>query len=152
MAPREDAPADTDNAMAKRRVVTSGAIVQPEHKFDNEELGEVGGRVIFEDERVRVWDTVLEGGGYFGLHLHEFDYLVICLEAGRVKTQQRQDDGSWKEFHFDFHKGDVIPVYVNGGQLHRLFSLDDRRFVSRMVEFKAAPLDPPPRPVQYAVE
>lgn len=137
--------------MERHRVVTPGDVVVPDPEFADEKPGPVGQRVVFEDERVRVWDIVLDGGGYFGLHTHEFDYLIVCLEGAKCKTQELQKDGTWKEFHFEFKPGDVIPVYVNGGQTHRLFSTNSKRFVNRLIEFKSAPLDPPPSPVADAI-
>jgi hypothetical protein len=40
---------------------------------------------------------------------------------------------------------------VNGGQTHRLFSTNSKRFVNRLIEFKSPPLDPPPLPVSDAI-
>lgn len=74
-----------------------------------EQAGPVGQRVVYEDDRVRVWDIVLEPGGYFGLHTHEHDYLIVTLEGARCKTQELQADGTWVEVYFDFEAGDVVP-------------------------------------------
>jgi hypothetical protein len=137
--------------MERHRVVTPGDVVVPSPEYEGEKLGPVGQRVVFEDERVRVWDIVLEPGGYFGLHKHELDYVIVCLEGAKCRTQELQKDGSWREFDFDFLAGDIIPVYVNGGQTHRLFSTNSKRFVNRLIEFKSPPLDPPPLPVSDAI-
>ena len=52
------------------------------HKDDPH--GGVGGRIIFEDERVRMWELVLEPGEASALHLHELDYYLIIFEGDYV--------------------------------------------------------------------
>ena len=126
----------SEQQVTERQIVRRGDTVQPGPEFADEAVGPVGQRVVYEDDRVRVWDIVLEPGGYFGLHTHEHDYLIITLEGARCKTWEQQADGTWTEIHFDFEAGDVVPVLVNGGQTHRLFSTDDKRFVNRLIEFK----------------
>ena len=53
-----------------------------EHKDDP--LGGVGGRVIFEDDRVKMWELVLEPGEASALHHHEYDYYLIIFEGDYV--------------------------------------------------------------------
>ena len=53
-----------------------------EHKDDP--VGNVGGAVIFEDERVRMWELVLEPGEASDLHRHELDYYLIIFEGDYV--------------------------------------------------------------------
>ena len=55
---------------------------QEEHK--DAPIGGVGGRIIFEDERVRMWELVLEPGEASDLHHHEFDYYLIIFEGDYV--------------------------------------------------------------------
>jgi len=53
-----------------------------EHKDDP--IGGVGGRVIFEDDRVRIWELNLEPGEASALHHHEHDYYLIIMEGDYV--------------------------------------------------------------------
>ena len=55
---------------------------QDEHK--NDPLGGVGGRVLLEDERIRLWELVLEPGEASALHHHEYDYYLVILEGDYV--------------------------------------------------------------------
>ena len=52
------------------------------HKDDPR--GGVGGRVIFEDDRVRMWELVLEPGEASALHEHEHDYYLVIMEGDYV--------------------------------------------------------------------
>ena len=40
---------------------------------------EVGTRLLFENERVRVWDLQLAPGESTGVHRHERDYLYVVI-------------------------------------------------------------------------
>jgi quercetin dioxygenase-like cupin family protein len=47
---------------------------------------EVGTRLLFENDRVRVWDLRLEPGESTGQHRHEADYLYIVIGDGELQT------------------------------------------------------------------
>lgn len=47
-------------------------------------LGPVAGNVLFENERVRVWEMRLAPGEISPLHHHEHDYVIVLLEGDRI--------------------------------------------------------------------
>jgi quercetin dioxygenase-like cupin family protein len=58
---------------------------------------DVGTRMLFENDRVRVWEIVLEPGERAPFHRHEGDYFWTCVEpsaarsyngSGRFQVQQ----------------------------------------------------------------
>lgn len=53
-----------------------------EHKDDP--IGGVGTRVLFEDERVKIWEMVLEPGEASDLHRHDHDYYLCIFEGDLV--------------------------------------------------------------------
>lgn len=53
-------------------------------EHDGEELGPVASRVLFEDDKVRIWEMKLEPGEYNPLHEHEHDYYLIILSGDLV--------------------------------------------------------------------
>jgi hypothetical protein len=53
-----------------------------EHKDDP--LGGVGGRVLLEDDRVKIWELILEPGEASALHRHEHDYYLVIFEGDYV--------------------------------------------------------------------
>jgi len=46
----------------------------------------VGTRLLFENERVRVWDLTLAPGETLPLHRHELDYLYVVIGDGSLQT------------------------------------------------------------------
>lgn len=55
--------------------------------IERAELGPIGDRVLFEDERIRVWEMVLEPGERSPLHHHENDYIVVVVEGDQVTVE-----------------------------------------------------------------
>ena len=53
---------------------------------------EVGTRLLFENERVRVWDLCLEPGEATGMHAHNTDYLYVVIGDGELQRCGRLDE------------------------------------------------------------
>ncbi|MGH3758920.1 hypothetical protein [Actinophytocola sp.] len=52
-------------------------------------LIDVGQRIVFENQHVRVWDLMLEPGERQAWHEHDHPYLVIGLEAASPTAARR---------------------------------------------------------------
>ncbi|BBH70000.1 hypothetical protein ACTI_66850 [Actinoplanes sp. OR16] len=51
-----------------------------------------GDRLLFENDRVRVWQMTLTGdGGMYDFHQHHHDHVVIWPDAGTAQAQQLGD-------------------------------------------------------------
>jgi mannose-6-phosphate isomerase-like protein (cupin superfamily) len=51
---------------------------------DARKLGQVADRVVFENERVRIWEMTLEPGEASDFHEHTLDYLLCVIEGESV--------------------------------------------------------------------
>lgn len=94
-------------------------------------LGEVGQRILLENEFVRVWEIRLEPGETHDFHIHYHPYLVISLGGGEnhietVFGQEIRTDEPAGSFTFI---REMRPV-------HRLTNRADVPYVSRLVELK----------------
>jgi beta-alanine degradation protein BauB len=47
-------------------------------------LGDVATKLLFENDRVKVWELALEPGESTAVHEHEHDYLLIQLEGDKI--------------------------------------------------------------------
>jgi len=56
-------------------------------------MGDVATRLLFEDERVRIWEMTLEPGQHSDLHHHEHDYYLCIFEGDRVAGIPPKDSG-----------------------------------------------------------
>lgn len=53
-------------------------------KHQRDTLGDVANKVLFENDRVRIWDMDLAPGTCSDLHRHDLDYMLIILEGDLV--------------------------------------------------------------------
>ena len=53
-----------------------------EHK--NDPPGDVAGTLLWEDDRVKIWEMVLEPGEASDLHHHHHDYYLVIMEGDYV--------------------------------------------------------------------
>ncbi|MHC9293309.1 hypothetical protein ACRCUN_12635 [Mycobacterium sp. LTG2003] len=76
--------------------------------------GNVGSRLLSQNERVRVWEIRLAPGERFHAHRHVLDYFWTAVNAGR--SRQHTADGTTREVsyvagetrHFHFAEGEFL--------------------------------------------
>lgn len=94
---------------------------------------EAGTRLLFENERVRVWDLRLEPGQSTGLHRHKEDYLYVVIGDG--KLQAAGEDGErWEAM--EMKDGDVRYRELDGEDVHEAFNVGDEPWRNIIVELK----------------
>jgi hypothetical protein len=49
-----------------------------------EALGDVADHVLYEDDKVRIWEMKLEPGEHTALHRHELDYYLVIMSGDLV--------------------------------------------------------------------
>jgi hypothetical protein len=100
------------------------------------QLGGVGTRVLFENDRVRVWELDLAPGAASDVHRHELDYLLIQVEGDRIAVEPEADStGPYR----DYLEADVYPgaaVYIERGGVETARNVGTRRYREIVVELK----------------
>ncbi len=97
---------------------------------DTAELGNVATRLLFENERVKVWEMDLEPGAGSDLHRHGLDYLLYILEGTSIDADR--PDGS--STSFPVRPGQL--VWVPRGGTERAVNRGSTRFRELLVELK----------------
>ena len=96
----------------------------------NEPLGPIASKLLFENERVKIWNLVIEPGGSCPWHLHERDYITVRL-AGDPTTLELEDGttmpgssevGQW-QYHTDH-------------EVHRILNHNDSEYKNILIELK----------------
>lgn len=101
-----------------------------------ETLGDVATRVLFENDRVRVWEMVLDPGERSARHRHDLDYLLVFLEGDRVAVEADPgSEGPYREsFTFD------VPVgrchFIERGGIETAVNAGARRYREILIELK----------------
>jgi beta-alanine degradation protein BauB len=94
-------------------------------------LGEVGQRVVFENDQVRVWEIVLEPGDHQPWHQHHNPYIVVAL--GQADNRIDPLDGGEPR---QVHEAAGGVVYREAGEVHMLTNRGTTRYHSRLIELK----------------
>jgi quercetin dioxygenase-like cupin family protein len=90
----------------------------------------IGHNVVFENERVRVWEITLQPGETLGMHLHDTDYVVVSLTAG--PTMVEWEDG--RRETTDHAVGDI--TWRKAPHAHALTNVGSEVYRNRFVELK----------------
>ncbi|MET0342398.1 MAG: cupin [Polyangiales bacterium] len=101
----------------------------------------VGTRLLFENERVRVWEMRLAPGASCELHRHDSDYLFVNVAKARVTLFP--DEGEPETS--DVTPGSVTYTEVGTGIVHRLQNTGDTEHYEVLVELKGPSRSPVPR-------
>ena len=91
----------------------------------------VGTRVVFENEKVRVWDIELGPGERLPMHLHELDYVFVVLTDG-VTTIEWEDGRRETNRH---KRGDVM--WRQAPHAHALTNDAETPYFNRLIELKS---------------
>lgn len=94
---------------------------------------EVGTKLLFENDRVRVWDLRLAPGEAIGLHRHTNDYVTVAIGGG--KMQGFNPDGSPRppQLRADGH---VSFLPVDGEEIHGATNIGETPWRNIVVELK----------------
>ncbi|MFY9588575.1 MAG: hypothetical protein WAT66_14110 [Actinomycetota bacterium] len=83
-------------------------------ELDGEQNRNVGTTLLFENERVRVWEIRLAPGERAPFHWHTTPYFFVCVEAGRART--RFPNGFYIDD--DNEVGDTVFLDTEPGEAH----------------------------------
>lgn len=72
-------------------------------------FGGVGSKMLFENDRVRVWELRLEPGEESPVHQHDHDHLLIQVAGDRIAVVPEPDT---KSKYKDYLEADVRPGEV----------------------------------------
>jgi hypothetical protein len=94
-------------------------------------LGEIGQRILLENEYVRVWEINLDPGQTIDFHIHYHPYLVVSLGGGENEIETIFG----KKISTQEPLG--ATVFINEMRaVHRLTNRSNVRYLSRLIELK----------------
>jgi predicted metal-dependent enzyme (double-stranded beta helix superfamily) len=100
-------------------------------------LGDVATRMLFENDRVRVWEMDLAPGESSDVHEHTLDYLLIQLEGDKIAGVFEEDTkGSYPPGTVE---GDVSPgnaIFIEKGGIETAKNIGTQRYREILVELK----------------
>lgn len=104
----------------------------------NEPSPNVGTRLLFENERVRVWDFALAPGESLPKHVHRLPYFFLVTEGGRLRVSD-PDDPQAEAPEVEYHDDQVTFLDIGPeGAVHNVHTnVGDRPYRNFVVELKS---------------
>jgi beta-alanine degradation protein BauB len=95
-----------------------------------EPLGDVATRLLFENERVKVWEMLLEPGESSARHRHTMDYLLCVVEGESIDA----DGPDGARVRIPVEPGTVF--FVGPGNVETAVNRSAKRFREILIELK----------------
>lgn len=95
----------------------------------------VGTRLLFENERVRVWDLALEPGQALEKHIHRNDYLFFVISGGSLRHIDPENPENDRDVRYE----DDETVFLEAGEglIHdRLINTGSAPYRNIVIELK----------------
>ena len=94
-------------------------------------LGDVGQRIVFENDQVRIWEINLEPGQVQDFHLHYHPYVIISLggKENEIETIFGDKRMTNEPLGSTVFMNEMRPV-------HKLTNKSTVRYLSRLIELK----------------
>jgi predicted metal-dependent enzyme (double-stranded beta helix superfamily) len=101
-------------------------------------LGDVATKLLFENEKVRVWEMRLAPGEESAIHRHDLDYLLVQISGDKITGLPEPDtQGAFAEPI----EGSVSPglaVFVRKGGIETAKNTGEQPYHEILVELKEA--------------
>lgn len=94
---------------------------------------QVGTQLLFENDRVRVWDLRLAPGERAGFHRHSHDYFFVVIGGGKLKSV-RGDGSDWYET--EMGDGEVHFRRIENEDVHDAINVGENAWRNIVVELK----------------
>ena len=94
-------------------------------------LGEIGQRIVLENEYVRIWEINLDPGETIDFHIHYHPYVIISLGGGEneIETIFGEKRTTNEPLGSTVFMNEMRPV-------HKLINRAEVRYLSRLIELK----------------
>jgi hypothetical protein len=99
-------------------------------------LGDVATRLLFENDRVRVWEMELAPGERSATHRHDLDYVLVQLEGDRIAADFEPDTAGTRRGHV---AGTVEPGktrFIARGGIETAVNVGTKRYREILIELK----------------
>ena len=98
--------------------------------------GDIATRLLFENERVKNWEMILEPGEDGALHRHELDHILVQISGDRMAVVPEPES---KSVYNEYLEADVVPgqyFYIERGGVEVARNVGRERYHEILVELK----------------
>jgi mannose-6-phosphate isomerase-like protein (cupin superfamily) len=99
---------------------------------------QVGTRLMFENDRVRVWDLSLAPGESLEKHIHRLDYVYIVESGGLIRFADPDNPSDYRDVQFRDGEVVFVPVGPGGKVDNRLTNIGTKHHRNYVIELTPA--------------
>ena len=107
-----------------------------DHAAKERRFGDIATRLLFENDRVRIWQLKLEPGGESDLHRHELDHILVQIAGDRIAVVPDADtEGPYDQYL----EAPVVPgqtIFVQRGGVETARNVGRERYREIVIELK----------------
>lgn len=97
---------------------------------------QVGTKLLFENEQVRVWELAVAPGESLDAHLHQLDYVYIVPSGGILRFTDSKDPNSFHDTTFQDGQVSFVSVSEEGRVDGHLTNVGDKPHLNYIIELK----------------
>jgi hypothetical protein len=106
--------------------------------IDERVLGDIATKLLFENERIKVWEMRLDPGQESAVHRHDLDYVMIQIGGDKMAAKMEPDSGGpWGALGYvegEVANGNVL--FAERGGIERAVNIGQEPFYEIVVELK----------------
>lgn len=102
----------------------------------NRVLGDIADTILFENDRVRIWELKMPAGERGDVHRHDLDHILIQISGDRMAVQPEPDT---EGFYKDYEEADVFPgnyFFVEKGGIETAVNVGKETYHEIIIELK----------------
>ncbi len=99
-------------------------------------LGDVGTKLLHDDERVRIWEVDLQPGEATAPHRHEHDYILVIIEGDRIAAVPHVDSTGASAAYIEAEIKPGSYVVLNKGGTEAAVNVGTKRYYEYLIELK----------------
>jgi quercetin dioxygenase-like cupin family protein len=94
----------------------------------------VGTQVLFENDRVKVWDLRLAPGGKLGRHIHKVDNFFVIISGSLIRFANPDDESQYNDVQFEDDSVTFVNVPPKGKVDNRLENIGQKTHHNYLIE------------------
>lgn len=97
---------------------------------------QVGTRMLFEDEHIRLWELAVEPGESLEEHVHRLNYAYFVTKAGVLRFADPENPTEFRDVTFQDNQVVYVPVPEEGRVDKRLTNIGSTPHRNYVIEVK----------------
>jgi hypothetical protein len=99
---------------------------------------QVGSRLLFEDERIRLWELSVAPNESLDEHIHRLNYAYFVTQGGLLRFADVDNPSEFNDVQFTDNQVAFIPVSEEGRVDKRLTNVGENHHRNYIIEVKKA--------------